>query len=252
MGIDKQAPSDEIGHSKRYIASVSFGKDSLAMLLMLIERNEPVDEVVFYDTGMEFQAVYDTRDKMLPFLRERGIKYTELRPSNDMEYDMIERPVNERSGGKHNGYGWCGACGCRWGTTLKIEAIDRYCGQEINYIGIAHDERERLIKERKPNKRFPLAEWGITEGEALLYCYQKGFYWVEEGKPLYALLDRVSCWCCGMKNLSELRNYYRYLPKYWSGLKRLQTQISRPLKGKGKSVFELEERFSKELKEAQV
>lgn len=31
----------------KYIASVSFGKDSLAMLLMLIEKQYPLDEVVF-------------------------------------------------------------------------------------------------------------------------------------------------------------------------------------------------------------
>lgn len=38
----------------KYVASVSFGKDSLAMLLVLIEENWPLDEVIFYDTGMEF------------------------------------------------------------------------------------------------------------------------------------------------------------------------------------------------------
>ena len=46
----------------KYIASCSFGKDSLAMVLMLIERDLPLDEVAFYDTGMEFQAIYDLRD----------------------------------------------------------------------------------------------------------------------------------------------------------------------------------------------
>ena len=47
----------------KYIASVSFGKDSLAMLLKLIENNYQLDEVVFYDTGMEFQCIYKIRDK---------------------------------------------------------------------------------------------------------------------------------------------------------------------------------------------
>lgn len=36
----------------RYIASVSFGKDSLVMLLRLIETGKPLDEVIFYNTGM--------------------------------------------------------------------------------------------------------------------------------------------------------------------------------------------------------
>lgn len=38
----------------KHIASISFGKDSLAMLLMLIEKEYPLDEAVFFDTGMEF------------------------------------------------------------------------------------------------------------------------------------------------------------------------------------------------------
>ena len=37
-----------------YIANVSFGKDSLAMLLLILERGLPLNEVVFYDTGVEF------------------------------------------------------------------------------------------------------------------------------------------------------------------------------------------------------
>ena len=51
-----------------FIASCSFGKDSLAMILKLLEEHKPLDEVVFYDTGMEFQAIYDIRDKLLPIL----------------------------------------------------------------------------------------------------------------------------------------------------------------------------------------
>lgn len=35
---------------KWHIASVSWGKDSLAMLLMLIAKGYPLNEVVFYDT----------------------------------------------------------------------------------------------------------------------------------------------------------------------------------------------------------
>ena len=40
----------------KHIASVSFGKDSLAMLLRLVEEKWPLDIVLFYDTEMEFEA----------------------------------------------------------------------------------------------------------------------------------------------------------------------------------------------------
>ena len=46
----------------KYIASVSFGKDSLAMLLMLIEGQYKLDEVIFYDTKMEFGARLNIQD----------------------------------------------------------------------------------------------------------------------------------------------------------------------------------------------
>lgn len=52
-------------------ASVSFGKDSLAMLFMLIEKGYPLDEVVFYDTGMEFQAIYTKRLMNLTVLKRK-------------------------------------------------------------------------------------------------------------------------------------------------------------------------------------
>ena len=50
------------------VASVSFGKDSLAMLLYILENRLPLDEVVFYDTGMEFDAIYRNRDRITKIL----------------------------------------------------------------------------------------------------------------------------------------------------------------------------------------
>ena len=78
------------------------------MLLRLIEEDISLDEVVFYDTGMEFQAVYNVRDMILPLLKEKGIRYVELKPETPFLYDMLERPVQSKEKGCHLGYGWCG------------------------------------------------------------------------------------------------------------------------------------------------
>ena len=287
----------------KYIASCSFGKDSLAMILKLIELGEPLDEVVFYDTGMEFQAIYNLRDKMIPIFEQHGIKYVELKPPYDFTYKMFDIPVirneerscehckhlknlslswsycnnpkskfymkhDEYKGGLPSekspygkgsckllelkqyskfGYSWCGGT-CRWGTTDKLKAIDKYA-ESLNavvYVGIAVDELERLNKERKQYKQFPLAEWNMTEKDCLEYCYSKGFSWNESGIELYDILYRVSCWCCANKNLKELRNIYTYMPEYWDKLKALQSKTNRPMKGEGKSIFDLEKRFELE------
>lgn len=226
-------------------ASVSFGKDSLAMLFMLIEKQHPLDEVVFYNTGMEFQAIYDTRDKVLPILASHHIKYTELHPEQSFLWNMFERPVKKRGTDiiHQHGYSWCGGT-CRWGTSQKIKALKTYTQNGMDYVGIAADETHRFDKEKRPNRILPLVEWNVTEVQALQYCYDRGFTWEENGLPLYSLLDRVSCWCCGNKNLKELRNIYLYLPEYWNKLKELQKKTNRQYRrNTHETIFDLENRF---------
>lgn len=235
----------------KHIASVSFGKDSLAMLLKIIEEGYPLNEVVFYDTGMEFKCIYDIRDKVVPMLLENNIKYTELKPKEPFEYTMFEKPVTKRDGSTSKGYSWCGGR-CRWGTTEKLKAIEKYCKGHYEYVGIAVDEPNRLNKERKGNKVFPLAELNMTEKDCLEYCYSKGFNWLEDGIELYSILDRVSCWCCCNKNLKELRNYYKYLPEYWSKLKELQSKTDRPMKYNKYTVFDLEEKFKQDASDTKL
>ena len=240
-----------------YIASCSFGKDSLAMVLRLIEENRPLDEVVFYDTGMEFQAIYNVRDRLLPLLAENGIKYTELKPKKPFLWSMFDEPHK----GKHDGiirygYGWCGGM-CRWGTHEKLVAIDRYA-ESIGakcYVGIASDEQARIEKERKPYKIMPLVGWKMKENDCLRYCYSKGYNWDENGVDLYSILDRVSCWCCCNKNKKELFNIWKYLPEYWERLKELQSKIDRPMKkfcnkqyGEYGNVFDMEKVFENAIK----
>lgn len=86
------------------------------MLHLMIEDGHAPDEVVFYDTGAEFDAIYVERDRTLPLLAEHGIKYTELRPRRPFFFDMLAKTVHKRDGSTQQGYGWCGGP-CRWGTT---------------------------------------------------------------------------------------------------------------------------------------
>lgn len=232
----------------KYVASVSFGKDSLAMLLMLLEEKAPLDEVVFYDTGMEFQAIYNTRDRVLGMLFERGITFSQIRPKYDFEWSMFDRPIKSRKTGEiYHGFSWCGGP-CRWHTTEKTAGIRSHIRKNIGkdvveYVGIAADEAHRV----KEGKTYPLIKAGMTEADCLQYCYDRGFFWEEGPIRLYDILKRVSCWCCANKNLAELRAMYQHLPEYWKKLRAFQSRTSRPLKGEGKSVFDLKKRFQKEL-----
>lgn len=240
--------------SQYTIASVSCGKDSLVIPYEYIRQGLRLDEVVMYDTGMEFQAIYDEWDSLVAFLDKNGIKHTVLKPKYEFCWQMFERPVNQGKENEHLGYSWCGGK-CRWGTADKRTILGKYAEERnaIVLVGIATDEAHRLEKEYKPYKRFPLIEWGMSEADCLQYCYGLGYEWREHGATtpdgtirLYDILDRVSCWCCSNKNLDELRNIYHLLPKYWERLKELQCRTYRPMKGTQKSVFDLETRFKLE------
>ena len=219
----------------KHIASCSFGKDSLATVLLVIENKLPLDEVVFYDTGMEFDEIYQTRDMLLPILKEHHITYTELKPKRPFIDTMINYPHKARNGKLKNGYGWCGGL-CRWGTTEKLKALDKYCKGSIQYVGIAFDEKPRLERlHNEKNKLSILEKLQMTEKQCLDYCYSKGFNW----NGLYNYLDRVSCWCCRNKNLKELKNYKKYLPIYFERLCELEQRIGEPMK----KPYYLKERF---------
>lgn len=213
------------------------------MVLKIIELKLPLDEVIFYDTGMEFDAIYKIRDKVKEILQENNIKYTELKPKTPFLYTMFEKPVKHRNGTTSKGYSWCGGR-CRWGTTEKLKAINKYCKDAYQYIGIAYDEPRRIQEDDK--RIYPLYDNKMTEEDCLKYCRDKGFKWLEGDIDLYDILDRVSCWCCANKNLKELKNYYKYLPKYWERLKELQSKTTRPMKYNKYTVDDLEERFKNE------
>lgn len=208
---------------EQIIASVSFGKDSLAMLLKCLELNTHIDEVVFVDTGMEFQAIYDIEQRIIPLLAERDIKYTRLTFDKPFEYYMFEHKVKS---GKI-GYSWCGGR-CRWGTAKKLQLLNKHCKGAVQLVGIATDEQHRIKPDT--NKCYPLVELGMTEKDCLEYCYSKGFDWKENGVRLYDILDRVSCWCCANKSLRELENYRKYLSDYWDRLMDFQSRTDRPMK----------------------
>lgn len=234
-----------MGDKIKFVASLSGGKDSLAMLLRLMDEHLPVTHVVFYDTGMEYNAIYRIIDKIEPMIVKYGAILKVIRPKSDFLMDMLIKPINKGKPNEHYGMDWCGGV-CRWRTHDKVSQINSYLdslGECVQYIGIAADEVRRLREEK--GKIYPLAEWGMTEADCLEYCRQKGWNWKEGEYDLYDLLDRVSCWCCSNKNLKELRNMYHFLPEYWGLLKGMQSRIDRPFR-RDTSIFDLESRFKAE------
>lgn len=226
---------------KRYIASFSGGKDSTAMLLRMIEENYPIDEIIFCDTGMEFEGLYRHIEKVE---KNTGITITRLKAPENFEY-LFSTYTPKRKNPKlaqYQGMSWPGPR-ARWCTgRLKTWVIDKYLRQYagkyelVQYIGIAADEQQRM-----KGKQYPLIEWNMTEADCLRYCYERGYDW----DGLYEIFRRVSCWCCPLQSLSELRKLREHFPDLWVKLREMDDSTWRTFK-EGYSVRDLEVRFDLE------
>ena len=225
---------------KLYMVSLSGGKDSTAMLLRLIEEKRPIDLILFCDTGLEFPQMYDHLKKLEKYI---GRKITYLKAEHSFEYYFSEYMPKRKNPKlrQYAGNSWAGPRN-RWCTgMLKTRVIRAYLKKlkkeydVIEYIGIAADEPKRI----KENGCYPLVEWGMTEKDCLDYCYAKGFDW----GGLYEIFHRVSCWCCPLQALSELRKLYVYFPDLWAQLRRWDDSTWRQFRA-DYSVRELEIRFA--------
>jgi 3'-phosphoadenosine 5'-phosphosulfate sulfotransferase (PAPS reductase)/FAD synthetase len=198
-----------------HVVSFSGGKDSTAMLLLMIERKYQIDQIFFCDTGMEFPGMYEHINKVEKYI---GRPITRLKAGKSFKYLMFEHIKTKGKNKGKKGYGWP-TMWARWcTTTLKQDVIKRHLRQYdivVEYHGIALDEAQRTKKNQDGrNIRYPLIEWGMTERDCLEYCYNKGFDW----GGLYEHFGRVSCWCCPLQSIAELKQLYEHYPELWQRL----------------------------------
>jgi 3'-phosphoadenosine 5'-phosphosulfate sulfotransferase (PAPS reductase)/FAD synthetase len=214
------------------IVSFSGGKDSTAMLLMMLEKNIPVDDIIFCDTGKEFPQMYEHIKKVEGYI---GRNITIVKAEKSFDYYMFDHIKTKGKNKGKKGYGWPNML-CRWCTSRqKKRPFKKYlAGKDyIQYIGIAYDEPKRH-ENIADNVKHPLFDWKITEADALRYCYDKGFTW----GGLYEHFDRVSCWCCPLKNNKESMQLYIYYPELWQKLKDMDSRSYNKFKGKGIEYYE--------------
>lgn len=247
------------GEKQFHAVSLSGGKDSTAMLLLMIECGMPIDLVLSADTGMEFPEMYEHLAKVDEHLyRERGLHITTLRHPHGFEWLMFEEPKQKPSciarrntyGVPLFGNGWPGIrvrwCTGQLKTHLLSKEVNRLKGEykALHYIGIAADEPKRIKDEQ-----YPLVEWGIDEAHALQICYDRGF----DFGGLYRIYNRASCWCCPFQRIGELKKLRLHHPELWAHLLAMDNR-AREMFGPGPlgqfrkdwSVARLDARFAQE------
>lgn len=209
----------------KHIASLSYGKDSLAMLEAIHLLGYPLDEIVHVEIwatetiSANLPPVVEFKKHADKIIKERyGLEVRHVCATNEdgskrtfeqMFYSVPSRRKKKEFEGEILGFPML--CG-RWCLKeLKLKAFPKNDGELVKYVGIAADETKRINNSQNASKSLPLVDIGWTEADAMAWCAEHDLV-----SPSYATSFRDGCWFCPLQNTNSLRALRRDWPDMWA------------------------------------
>lgn len=231
----------------KYVASCSFGKDSLAMLIKIKELGMPLDEVIYVDIRFDENISGETPEMASFISKAEKI----LKEKFDIEVKHLrgvtfkEQFYKVKQRGKHIGdnYGFPYTIGAWCNDRLKMQPIKKYLREQkepvIQYVGIAYDEPKRYERLNHETHIAPLYDLKITEREAMDICKKYDLV-----SPIYKTSFRGGCWFCPKQRIGQLKWLYKEHNDLWNTLKEMEKDSFNTFKP-NVTLKDLEERFRK-------
>ena len=244
---------------KIHIASCSFGKDSIATILLALEHNEPLDRVVFAEVMFDHEKgisgeipehidwIYNVA---IPKLAEMGVKVDVVRAKKD----FVSLCRRKRKSGDNAGkmYGMRSSGFCYANGELKVAPVKQYYTQFrdeyniVQYVGIAKDEPIRLAR-LKDYQVSLLEKYNFTEKMAMDKCREYNLV-----SPCYSMGLRGGCWFCYNAELRRYINMRKNYAKEWQALRDLYNETNCKAFKYGKTLEQVEREMDiKEWEEQQ-
>ena len=113
----------------------------------------------------------------------------------------------------------------------------------IQYLGIAADEPERIIRHTAQGKVLPLVDIGWSEERCRKWCEDNNLL-----SPIYTTATRGGCWFCHNQSIEQLRLLRKSYPDLWLLLLKWDLDSPIPFHPDGHTVHDFEKRFELEDK----
>ncbi len=224
-GLPAVTPVGDGLMKQMYIQSCSFGKDSLASVLLAKKHGDPLDEAVYCEVMFDSKTsgevpehrdfIYDTA---IPALERMGVKVVVLRSEQTYVGLFTGRITRGPKKGMVRSFPICGRCAVQ--RDCKMKPIRKYQkslpADTVQYVGIAKDEQDRLLRLGGGSVSL-LDKYNYTEQDARSLCEKAGLL-----SPIYEFSDRGGCWFCPNAKKKELRHLYDHHPDLWARMLELQ------------------------------
>lgn len=232
-----------------YIASISYGKDSLKMLDVIKSRGLPLDRIITFDVWAtdtipaEFPEVTEFKKKMDTYIKEKyGIEVEHLHAKyadgTKVTYENYFYTMNNVKG---RIYGFPMVLGNWCQSRLKIGASRGAVKRgDVQYIGIAFDEKKRK-NQLSEAKVAPLVDFEIDEDLCGLHCQYEGIL-----SPTYENSYRDGCWFCHNQGVEQLRLLRAKHPQLWELLLKWDNDSPVTFKADRHTVHDYDRRFEQE------
>lgn len=200
-----------------YIASLSYGKDSIVIPELCKLHGLPLDRIVTVDImatptlHSELPPMVEFKKKADAIIKDRyGIEVEHIKA--DKSYEEYFYTKKEKGKFPNTIYGfpmvkshWCN-------DRLKRKPLSVFSKRQniTQYLGICSDETKRIERLEGTNKVALPAQLGYTE--AMCYNLAKS---LDLLSPIYENASRGGCWFCHNQGVEQLRFLRKNYPDYW-------------------------------------
>jgi len=207
----------------KYIATLSFGKDSTVMVDMLLKNNYPIDYIVFNDTMLEFPMMYEYKEKVVKYFKDRYNKEVIITtPDTTFEKWCFGTMKSGDLKDYIRGIPMTWSEPCYWRRESKVKPSDKLfknIGEHKVYIGFTLDESNRIMIDNK--FIYPLIdEFKMTERNCQEYLINQ-----EMQNPLYNYFSRTGCAVCPAQSEKAWFQVWKYFPDTWEYMKEIEERL---------------------------